>query len=280
MFEEFSLDLPTLRIAGRRSGNRNGPPLLALHGWLDNAASFAPLSPFFADHDLVAIDLPGHGRSQHRAAGAWYHFIDYGSDVLAVADALGWAHFSLLGHSLGGAIASVLAAAMPERIERLYLVEALGPLSTPEQRLPELLGQALREREALVGKQLRRFTSLEQAVAARRTNRDMPLDEASARLLVERGVRAVDGGFEWSSDPRLTLTSAMRLSESQVCGYLAGIRCPTRLVLADPPMPFLDAALMQARTHLVGDLRWQRMHGSHHLHMELPEAVAAALRDG
>ncbi len=278
MFEEFTLDTPCLRISGRRSGNPAGPKLLAVHGWLDNAASFAPLAPHFADHDLVAIDLPGHGRSSHRAPGAWYHFIDYCSDLLAVADALGWAHFALLGHSLGGAVSSALAAALPERIERLYLIEALGPLSTAEARLPELLGQALREREALTGKQLRRFASIDQAVAARRSNRDMPLDEASARLLVERGVRAIDGGFEWSSDPRLTLTSAMRLSEDQVCGYLAGIRCPVRLVLADPPMPFLDATLMQARTLVVGDLHWKRMHGSHHLHMELPAAVAALLR--
>ncbi|MBK6726907.1 MAG: alpha/beta fold hydrolase [Xanthomonadales bacterium] len=278
MFEEITLDTPCLRIAGRRSGKAAGPKLLAVHGWLDNAASFAPLAPHFADHDLVAIDLPGHGRSSHRAPGAWYHFIDYCSDVLAVADALGWPHFALLGHSLGGAVSSMLAAALPERIERLYLIEALGPLSTAEERLPELLGQALREREALTGKQLRRFVSIDQAVAARRSNRDMPLDEASARLLVERGVRAVEGGFEWSSDPRLTLTSAMRLSESQVCGYLAGIRCPVSLVLADPPMPFLDGTLMLARTNVVSELHWQRMHGSHHLHMEAPAAVAALLR--
>ncbi len=127
MFEEITLDTPCLRIAGRRSGKAAGPKLLAVHGWLDNAASFAPLAPHFADHDLVAIDLPGHGRSSHRAPGAWYHFIDYCSDVLAVADALGWPHFALLGHSLGGAVSSMLAAALPERIERLIYLTAFLP---------------------------------------------------------------------------------------------------------------------------------------------------------
>ena len=277
-FHEFALDIPGLRIAARRSGDRDGPKLLALHGWLDNAASFEPLAAHFADHDLVAIDLPGHGRSSHRADGAWYHFIDYASDVLAVVDALAWPRFAMLAHSLGGAVASVFAGAVPERVERLYLIESLGPISTEPARLPALLGTALSERRAIHGKQLRRFASIEQAVAARRTNRDMPLSEASARLLVERGVRAAGDGFEWSSDPRLTLTSAMRLSEAQVCGYLAGIRCPVRLVIAEPPMPFVDSVHMHERARIVPTLRLTRLDGSHHLHMETPELVAAALR--
>ncbi len=277
-FEEITLEIPNLRIAARRSGNPDGPKLLALHGWLDNAASFEPISPYFADYDLVAIDLPGHGRSSHRAPGAWYHLIDNCSDVLAVADALGWSRFSILGHSLGGAIASVFAAAAPERVEKLYLIESLGPISTEAAKLPDLLGRAMADRMAITGKQLRRFPSLEPAIAARRTNRDMPLSEASARVLVARGVRVVEGGFEWSSDPRLTLTSAIRYGENQIGAYLAAIRCPLRLVIADPPMPFVDPAHLQERARLVPDLRYDSISGSHHLHMETPELVAQALR--
>ena len=271
------IDTPPLQIAARRSGNSNGPKLLALHGWLDNVASFTPILPHFADHHVIAIDLPGHGRSSHRPAGAWYHFIDYCTDVLAVVEALGWSNFSLLGHSLGGAIASVLSAALAERVDHLYLIESLGPISTAESKLPDLLAQALRDRVAIAGKQLRRFPDVDAAVAARRSNREMPLSEASARLLVERGLRSVDGGFEWSSDPRLTLTSAMRLSEAQVCGYLAGIRCPVRMVVADPPMPFVDIAHMLERTRIVPNLRLAQLAGTHHLHMERPADVAAAL---
>ena len=279
MFEDITFDTPPLSIAAHRSGNPHGPKLLALHGWLDNAASFAPLAPYFSDHDLIAIDLPGHGRSSHRPPGAWYHFIDYCSDVLAVVEALGWTRFSMLGHSLGGAIASVLGSALADRVERLYLIESLGPISSAHSTLPELLAKALRDRVAIAGKQLRLFPDSAAAVTARLGNREMPLSMASARLLVERGLRTVDGGFEWSSDPRLTLTSAIRFSEAQVCVYLAGIRCPVRLVVADPPMPFVDTAHMLERTRVVPDLRLTRLAGSHHLHMELPGEVAVALRN-
>ena len=278
MFTEFQLATPNLRIAARRSGNPEGPKLLALHGWLDNAASFEPISPWFADHDLVAIDLPGHGRSDHRPQGAWYHFIDNCSDVLAVIDALGWSSCTLLGHSLGGAIASVFAAAAPARVARLLLIESLGPISTDEHKLADLLGRSMQDRQVIAGKQLRRFESVEQAIAARRTTREMPLSEASARLLVERGIRDVEGGYEWSSDPRLTLTSAMRFNETQIGAYLAAIRCPVRLVAANPPMPFVDAAHMRERTRIVPDLHYIEIAGTHHLHMETPQLVAAALR--
>ena len=56
-------------LAALRGGDPQGPKLLALHGWLDNAASFAPMAAHLAAFDLVALDLPGHGASSHRAEG-------------------------------------------------------------------------------------------------------------------------------------------------------------------------------------------------------------------
>lgn len=277
-FEEITLALPHLKIAARRSGNRAGPKLLAIHGWLDNAASFEPIAPWFDDFDLVAIDLPGHGRSDHRPRGAWYHYIDYLHDVSTCLEALQWQKFSLLGHSLGGAICSVLAAALPERVDHLYLIEALGPMSTPSEKTLDLLRAALADRAGIDGKQLRVFPDLEKPEAARRLHPQMPLQAAAARALVARGTRAVDGGHVWSSDPRLTLTSAMRMTEDQVRNCLQGIQCRGTVVLAEPAMPFVEYARMAERLSLVPSLEITRMAGSHHLHMEIPEQVAKALR--
>lgn len=276
---EIDLPLPHLNFAAKRSGNPHGKKLLAIHGWLDNAASFDPIAPWFDDFDMVAVDLPGHGRSGHRAAGAWYHFIDYLNEILAVIEVLGWQQFSLLGHSLGAATSSVLAAAVPERVEQLFLIEGMGPLSTPAEKALELLRAAMHERATIVGKQLRVFPSLAEPIAARRQHPQMPLSEAAARLLVERGTRATAGGYVWSSDPRLTLTSAIRLTEEQIKSYLRGIQCPTRLVVAEPCMPFIDQAMMSERIALVPTLTLRRLPGTHHLHMETPEIVAQALRD-
>ena len=53
-------------------GEAQGPKVLALHGWLDNAASFIPLAGQLPHLDLVMLDLPGHGRSAHLGPGAEY----------------------------------------------------------------------------------------------------------------------------------------------------------------------------------------------------------------
>jgi pimeloyl-ACP methyl ester carboxylesterase len=117
---DIVLDTARGRFGALRNDNTDGVPLLALHGWLDNAASFLPMAPLLTGYDLVALDMPGHGRSFHYPDDAEYSLFSTILDLLAAADTLGWERFAVLGHSMGGAIASLLAAAAPERIERLF----------------------------------------------------------------------------------------------------------------------------------------------------------------
>ena len=87
-------------LAALQWGDAAAPPLLALHGWLDNAASFARLAPLLArQRRVIALDLPGHGRSAHMPEPARrYHVVDQVDAVLDFADALGFDRFDLLGH--------------------------------------------------------------------------------------------------------------------------------------------------------------------------------------
>jgi pimeloyl-ACP methyl ester carboxylesterase len=273
---DFDIVLPNLRLAARAWGDPSLPKLLALHGWLDNAASFDRLAPLLCAHfHIVALDLPGHGRSGWRAAGAWYHYVDYLGDVLAAANALGWQTFALLGHSLGGAVASVLAAACPERIERLLLIEALGPLASDPAQSLTLLQKALHERAGVAEKNLRVFADEAVAIAARRQANG--LSETAAAALVSRGIKAVPGGYSWSSDPRLTLTSPQRYLEVQILNVLSGIRAVTLLLLAQPEQPYLQREMIDRRIALVADIEVRRLAGTHHLHLEDPQPVAAEI---
>ena len=264
-----------LELEALEYGDPSAPPVLALHGWLDNAASFERLAPLIPGVRLIALDLPGHGHSQHRPAGTWYHYVDYVSDVVATADALGLDRFTLLGHSLGAATASVVAAARPERVQALWLIEGLGPLSYPPEDALKHLRAGLGERGEASAKQLRVFPDIDTAVAARRQANG--LSERAARALVERGIEACVGGWRWSSDPRLTVASPLRISETQILAVLAGIECPTLLVLAEPHPPYLTPERMEKRVAQVRGMTVVRMAGSHHLHLEDPEAVAGAI---
>lgn len=271
---ERQLALPQVRLAAREWPGE-GPKVLALHGWLDNAASFDPLLPLLPDLHAVALDLPGHGRSDHRPRGAWYHLVDNLGEIAGALDVLGWERAILLGHSMGAALASLVAAALPGRVAALWLVEGLGPLATPEAELPALMRRAIEGRARVGDKQLRVFASVEEAVTTRLAA--TPMADTAARLLVERGLREVDGGWIWSSDPRLMLASPLRASEAQVEACLSAIACPTLLLTASEVPAYFPTSLIERRTACVRDLAWQVLAGRHHVHMDDPAAVAAAI---
>jgi len=275
---DITLRLPHLTLAAQAWGDERLPPLLAVHGWLDNAASFATLAPLLAEHfHVVAIDWPGHGHSQHRPPGTWYHYVDYADELHGAVKALGWQRFTLLGHSLGGAVACAYAAVHTQEVEKLLLLESLGPLSAqPEQGLDHLR-RAYSQREAFSEKTLRVFRSIDEAVAARSAANGLG-DEAS-RLLVERGLNEVPGGWSWSSDPRLTLASPLRFTETAIQAALRGIEAPTFLILAEPATSYLPREVMDARAACITRIEVVRMAGHHHLHMEDAPVVARALLD-
>lgn len=271
--DEIRIELADRTLAAQVWGDRTLPPLIALHGWLDNAGSFSRIAPLLASkRHVVALDLRGHGRSSHLPPGVWYHYVDYFDDLRATLDHFGWSRAEFLGHSLGGTLASLFAAIHPERIEQLLLVEALGPLTVEPVDTLAQLRRGLDERAAFAQRRpLRVFADIASAISVRMTA--SALTEDAARALVERGVEVVDGGVVWSSDPRLTLASPQRYSEAQVLAMLAGIRAPTLLMLAEPATSYLPDAMMASRAAQVSDIEVVRLAGSHHLHLEEPHAV-------
>lgn len=274
---EFQLQTPLGSIAGLRAGREGAPRVLALHGWLDNAASFVPLSQHLQGIDLVAVDLPGHGRSGWLPPGADYSFAGALHSVLDAADALGWDSFALLGHSMGAGIASLIAAGCPQRVERLVAIEAIGALAEAPERTVQRLREAVVTTRALRGKRLRVFPDIEPAIHARMQANG--LSKPVARLLVERGVVPVDGGLVWSSDPRLTLPTMQRMTEAQVRDLVRGIECPARVLFADPAQSYLPDALRRERVALMPRGELVVLRGGHHLHMEQPREVAEAIGD-
>lgn len=261
--------------AGRRAapGDDEAPRILALHGWLDHALSFQPLAGFLDGVDLVCLDFPGHGEAPPRPPAARYHFDDYVFDVLAAADALGWARFHLLGHSLGGAVASVLSAACPERVQSLTVIEGLGPLSATADRTAEGWRRAVRTCHE---RPRRAHARREDAVAARM--RDSDLSRNAAERLAERGLEPAGDGWRWRHDLRLTWPSTQRYTEEQVLDLLAHIEAPTLCILSDPPSRIVPSGLIERRIAVVPKLEIATLPGGHHLHMDHPERVARRIR--
>jgi pimeloyl-ACP methyl ester carboxylesterase len=273
---ELRMELPCGNLAAQCWGGDAAPPLVALHGWLDNAASFALLAPRLATRwKVIALELPGHGGSDHLPPGASYHYMDHVQAVLQAIDALALDRYTLLGHSLGAGVASLVAAARPERVEHLLLIEGLGPLGDDGSNTLQRFRDAFAT-QSTSARPLRRFHSIEQAVHARSMVSGLAAELAEP--IVRRGLIEADGGWRWRSDPRLTRPSPTRLSETQVHALLRGITAPTSLLLARPATPYLPSTLMQARADGVEHIVVSHLDGGHHLHLERPDAVDAWVR--
>jgi pimeloyl-ACP methyl ester carboxylesterase len=277
--EAFRFEANGRTLTGVAFGDPAAPPLLALHGWLDNAASFAALAPKLAESRyVIALDLRGHGASSHLPAGAWYHYVDYFDDIHAAFDHFGWMRAELLGHSLGGTLASLFAALHPDLVSALLTIEALGPLTVDADHALDQLRRGLDERSAFARRRpLRVFATIDDAIALRAAASATSIE--AARPIVERGVVAVDGGFVWSSDPRLTLTSPQRYTEEQIVAMLSAIRAPTLMILAEPATSYLPDARMAARAAVVTGIEVVRLPGGHHLHLEDAAGVANAIEN-
>src|SRR5690606_21588204 len=95
---ERRFTVPGLSLAAVEWGDPDGLPVLAAHGWLDNAGSFDLLAPLLHGCRTVSLDLAGHGASGFRSPDASYDLWQDVDDLLDVTDELGWPRACLLGH--------------------------------------------------------------------------------------------------------------------------------------------------------------------------------------
>ncbi len=276
MIEDITLQCNGLALSARISGPPEGVPLLCLHGWMDNAASYQALaSHLLASHApvrLCALDLPGHGHSQHRPSGTLYHYVDFVRDAHAAALALGWERYCVAGHSMGAGLATLLSAAS-EQVQRCVLIEGIGPVSTEAVQAPEVMRKALQQSVKVPGANAPLFASVEDAVRVRMTSR-IKLDQPNARLICERALRQVEGGYRWRTDPRLRWTSMLRLTPELAMEFVRGMRAPTLLISAAEGMRDVLPEY-QARVQAHPDLQHVVLPGGHHLHMQGSAGAAA-----
>ncbi|QXI27181.1 alpha/beta hydrolase [Pseudomonas vanderleydeniana] len=270
--EEIRLSLPHIELAAHLFGPEDGLPVIALHGWLDNANSFVRLAPKLKGLRIVALDMAGHGHSGHRPVGAGYALWDYVHDVLQVAEQLGWQRFALLGHSLGAIVSVVLAGALPERVSHLALIDGVIPPTAPGESAAERLGMALQAQMRLPDKRKSLHQSLDQAVEARMKGL-VAVSREAAELLAQRGLMPVPGGYTWRSDNRLTLASPLRLTEEQAMAFVRRVACPAQLVVAEAGMLAQHRSLLEQLP-----FKQQVLPGGHHLHLN-DEAGAALVAD-
>lgn len=243
----------------------SAPIFLALHGWLDNSASFARLAPML-NATVIALDLAGHGLSYHRSAPSPYHLWDDLIDVDEVVEQLDVSQVGFLGHSRGAIICAMYAACMPERCKQLLLIDGLVPEPVSSDQFSVQLRKAMVEFKRHANRAFPVYDSIAAAAKIRHQG-IFPLSETAAQTIVERGTKKVSGGVSWRVDPKLLAPSMVKLTSEQINALIADIKAPATLVLASEGMPKLFPFFAQ-NLHKFSNIDMVELSGSHHLHLE------------
>ncbi|RAU17741.1 alpha/beta hydrolase [Nitrincola tibetensis] len=271
--QETHYKLPHITLSALVQGEAGLPPVLALHGWLDNAASFRALARHLPQVHLIAVDFAGHGFSQHRPKGVPYYLWDNVSDIMALADHLGLERFHLLGHSMGASVCSLIASLFPERVLSVSLIDGVAPLTDEPGDLPKLMALAMQQYQRVAQKRQVGYSRFEDAIEARMQGRFPLPDQVSAVALLKRALTMRDQRWYWHTDPRLRLASILRLSNAQVQSLLKHIQAPVLVCLAENG---IATEVTYSLIKLVPNHRIDVKAGQHHFHMKNETAAQLA----
>jgi 3-oxoadipate enol-lactonase len=211
-----------VELAVTSAGTGDRGRVLLLHGFAGAKEDFAEwLDPLAAEGwQAVAYDQRGHGQSAQPVGEDAFSLPIFRDDLLAVVDELGWDRFVLLGHSMGGMVAQLVAVAAPARLAGLVLMDTShGPIDGLEPSLVSVAQQVVRE------------GGMPALLAAQKAMDSGPLDSpAHQRVLAER-----PGYQEFCDAKTLAASADMFLALS---GQM--ITQPDRLAtLRTLPMPVL-----------------------------------------
>ncbi|PTL83896.1 alpha/beta fold hydrolase [Vitiosangium sp. GDMCC 1.1324] len=275
-FESLTIDAHGLALHVRQHNAAGTPTVVFLHGWLDHSHSF----DFVAEHlpdswRLLLLDFRGMGRSTWLPSHAHYQFSDYLVDVDAVVRATGQEAVHLVGHSLGGIVATAYAAARPSRVLSVNLIESLGPSGGPPENALARLRGFLEDQERAPNR--KRYPSVEAAAARLRDNTALP--EHVALHMARHGTEPVEDGFVFTFDPVHRRRFGSGYDEAQWLAISSAVTCPMQLILGSEGLRF-DGERTRERLAALRTLRpLVTVPGGHHVHLEQPEAVARVLRE-
>jgi pimeloyl-ACP methyl ester carboxylesterase len=250
-------------------------PVFLLHGWQDTGATFQfMVDAFERDWPLVALDWRGFGESEWTQEGYW--FPDYFADLDALLDQLSLdAPARIVGHSMGGNIASQYAGLRPERVRCVANLEGFGmPRTSPDEAPAQLRKWLDQVKSAPL---LKDYESLDRLAAVIRF-RYPRFTPAQAEFVAVAWSRPDEGRVRLMGDSRHRWVNPVRYRREDAEACWRDVKAPILMLLGDESeyLPMLgpdgsDAAFRSIIPHM--EIAHIASAG-HMLHIEKADQVA------
>ncbi|KAM9072088.1 serine hydrolase-like protein 2 isoform 1-T1 [Megaptera novaeangliae] len=293
LISELKLAVPWGHIAAKAWGSHQSPPVLCLHGWLDNANSFDRIIPLLPkDFYYVAMDFGGHGLSSHYSPGFPYDHQNFVSEVRRVVAALKWNRFSLLGHSFGGTVGGMFSCIFPEMVDKLVLLDS-SPFILESNELENMLTYKRRAIEHMLqveaSEKPSHVVSPEEMLQGFLKNNSHVGDEC-AKLLLQRGTTQVATGLLLNRDRRITRPEYYFNFISRELFVHSIRKLQARVLLIKATQGYYDVrrendANMELMLFVTNSLRsilkerfqYVQVPGNHYVHMNQPQHTAGVI---
>jgi pimeloyl-ACP methyl ester carboxylesterase len=280
--ESLFLDIRALRYHVRRWPREGAPKMFLLHGWMDVSASFQFLADALrGEWDVYAPDWRGYGLTQWGKSDS-YWFPDYIADLDRILGHFDQNPVNLVGHSLGGNVASMYAGIRPQRVAKLVNLEGFGLAPTRPEQAPKRYARWLDELRA--PPRLRAYKDFGELAERLRQGNPRLTAERADFLARHWGRDAGKEGVLLRGDPAHKIVNPVLYRYEEVRACWQQVRAPVLWVDAAESDTLKRLGLQDAqhaeRRSSFPNLKYVTLSDAGHmLHHDQPEALARLIED-
>lgn len=288
-FKEVTIPVPWGKIHGKLWGPEDVQPILFLHGWQDNAGSFDPLVALLpADIPILCIEFPGHGFSSQFPKGQMYYLFWDGLLITRrVVKHFGWKSVSIVGHSLGGAVGFMYAAAFPDEVDKLVSLDIVCPRVSKPSTLVKQMSQSIDTflKYENLPPEAQPCYAYDEMIQVALFGYKGSVSKEGIEVLMKRGMDKVEGSekYKFCRDVRLKVAGLAMPSIDIVMEMAAKIKCHYLNIRAKDGLPLespeIYPMVLEKLETTCASFAYHEVPGTHHVHLNSPELIAPIISE-